>query len=96
VGEITLEVSPNPRGGATRLRIEASEEEIPGGITIETAIEEGLSSGVVLGYPVLDVKVQVVGGKFTPGLSTRWASAWPAALRRAQGAKSGESVLWSR
>ena len=95
VGDITLEVAPNPRGGGNTVRFEVSEEEIPAEVrpVIEASIEEGLSSGVVLGYPILDVGVQVVGGKFTPGLSTPlgFRLACGAALRKAL--SQGESVL---
>ena len=72
VGEVTLEISPNPRGGGNTFRVEASAEQIPQDLheLLATATEEALSAGVVLGYPVLDAGVRVTGGSFTPGLST--------------------------
>ena len=95
VGDITLEVSPNPRGGGNTIRFEVSEEDLPLEMrpAIETALEEGLSSGVVLGYPILDVGVQVKGAKFTPGLSTPlgYRLACGAAMRKAL--TQGEPVL---
>jgi elongation factor G len=49
------------------------------------AVEEGLTSGVVLGYPVVDIWAHVLGGSFTPGVSTElgYRLACSMALKRA-------------
>jgi elongation factor G len=72
VGEVTLAVRPNPRGGGNTFHIEAAPEQVPPEYhpVLEAAVEEGLTSGVVLGYPVVDTSVVITGGKFSPGLST--------------------------
>jgi elongation factor G len=72
VGQATLTVGPNPRGGGNTFRIEAGEDQIPPEHrpVLKAAVDEGLTSGVVRGYPVLDTWVHVVGGSFTPGVST--------------------------
>ena len=72
VGQVLISVSPNPRGGGNTVRISAPEDQIPLEFHTEllAAAEEGLASGPVMGYPVVDVGVQISGGVFTPGLST--------------------------
>lgn len=72
VGEVTLALKPNPRGGGNTFRVEAEPEQVPPNYhaILSKAVEEGLSSGVVMGYPVVDTAVTVIAGKFTPGLST--------------------------
>jgi elongation factor G len=72
MGQVTLAVGPNPRGGGNTFRIEAGEDQIPAehGPVLKAAVDEGLTSGVVRGYPVLDTWVHVAGGSFTPGVST--------------------------
>ncbi|MFH1035971.1 MAG: elongation factor G [Pseudomonadota bacterium] len=72
VGQVRLALGPNPRGGGNTLRVEAPEDQLPAHLDplLRQAIEEGLMSGVVLGYPVVDTWVHVLGGAFTPGLST--------------------------
>jgi len=85
-GEVTLHLEPNPRGGGNTIRIDLPEEELPAELrpVLQQALEEGLTSGVVLGYPVLDTKVELVRAGFTPGLSTELGMrlACSAALRR--------------
>ncbi|MBU1274733.1 MAG: elongation factor G [Proteobacteria bacterium] len=72
MGEVTLALKPNPRGGGNTFRVEADAELVPPNYhaVLGKAVEEGLTSGVVMGYPVVDTSVTVIGGKFTPGLST--------------------------
>ncbi len=72
LGQVVLALGPNPRGGGNTFRIEAADEQIPPefGAALKNAVDEGLTSGVVRGYPVLDAWVHVVGGSFTPGMST--------------------------
>ncbi|MCA1905286.1 MAG: elongation factor G [Desulfarculus sp.] len=71
-GTIRLAVGPNPRGGGNTFRNQAPEEEVPTNVdpVLRQAVEEGLTSGVVLGYPVVDTWVHIQGGAFTPGVST--------------------------
>ncbi|MBU2613835.1 elongation factor G [Patescibacteria group bacterium] len=87
VGSVTVEVSPNPRNEGNAFAITASEEQVPGHLhpVLQKAAEESFTSGVVLGYPVLDTKVTVTGGLFTQGVSTELGSrlALSMALKRA-------------
>jgi elongation factor G len=87
VGSVTVRVSPNPRNEGNSFAITASEEQVPGEFhqVLQQAAEESFTSGVVLGYPVLDTKVAVAGGEFNPGLSTElgYRLALSMALKRA-------------
>ncbi len=72
LGQVTISVSPNPRGGGNTVRVSAPEDQIPPEIhaALLAAAQEGLASGPVMGYPVVDVGVHISGGVFTQGLST--------------------------
>lgn len=71
-GSVTVAVSPNPRNEGNSFSITAAEEQVPGIYhqVLQQAAEESFTSGVVLGYPVLDTKVEVTGGEFNQGVST--------------------------
>jgi elongation factor G len=96
MGQVTLAVGPNPRGGGNTFRIEAAEDQIPAehAPVLKAAVDEGLTSGVVRGYPVLDTWVHVVGGVFTPGVSTElgYRLACSLALKKAL-AEAGPALL---
>jgi elongation factor G len=72
VGAVTVRVEPAPRGEGNSFAVTAPEDQVPAGLHQELgrAAAESFTSGVVLGYPVLDAKVEVVGGGYTQGLST--------------------------
>jgi elongation factor G len=95
VGSITVAVSPNPRNEGNSFSITASEEQVPGVYhqVLQQAAEESFTSGVVLGYPVLDTKVVVTGGEYSQGVSTElgYRLALSMALKRALSA--AEPVL---
>ncbi|MFH1059763.1 MAG: elongation factor G [Pseudomonadota bacterium] len=88
-GSVRLALGPNPRGAGNSYRNQAPEEEVPASVeaALSQAVEEGLTSGVVLGYPVVDTWVHVLGGVFTPGVSTDlgFRLACSMALKRALG-----------
>jgi len=87
VGSVTVAVSPNARSEGNAFAITAPEDQVPGHLhpVLQMAAEESFTSGVVLGYPVLDTKVAVTGGVFTQGVSTElgFRLALSMALKRA-------------
>ncbi|WP_449246376.1 elongation factor G [Desulfarculus baarsii] len=87
LGQVVLTLAPNPRGGGNTFRVEAAEEAVPQALhaMLERAAMESLASGPVMGYPVVDTGVVVLGGAFTPGLSTELGMrmACSLAMRRA-------------
>ncbi|MCB2228430.1 MAG: elongation factor G [Desulfarculaceae bacterium] len=95
VGEVSLELKPNPRGGGNTFHVEAPPEQVPPEYhaILEKAVEEGLSSGVVMGYPVVDLGVVVSGGKFTPGLSTELGFRLATSMALKKGLEDGSPLL---
>jgi elongation factor G len=101
VGQVSLAVGPNPRGGGNTFRVQAPEDQVPLDLVavLRQAVEEGLTSGVVLGYPVLDTWVQVRGGVFTPGLSSELGFRLATSLALKKALAEANSVLlepWMR
>ena len=69
---VTIEVSPRERGAGNLVRSELPEGALPEGyeeLILET-LEQGLESGVVQGYPMIDVEVVLKDVDFQEGLST--------------------------
>ncbi|MCF8032756.1 MAG: elongation factor G [Desulfarculaceae bacterium] len=95
MGEVTLRLKPNPRGGGNTFHIEAPPEQVPPEYhpVLQTAVEESLTSGVVMGYPVVDVAVVISGGKFSPGLSTELGFRLAASLAIKKAQEDGAPVL---
>ena len=63
-GHVKLKVEPNPRGKGFTYNNRVVGGEIPKEFfnACETGIREALTNGVILGYPVVDVHVDLVGG----------------------------------
>ena len=95
VGEISLALAPNPRGGGNTIRIVADEESIPPEYRdmLTRTLEENLQSGAVLGYPVVDLGVQVVNGSYQQGLSTELGFRLACAQALRKGLEQGKSTL---
>ncbi len=72
VGNVELSLAPNPRGAGNTVRVQASPDSLPEEFhpVVIAAAEEVLSSGVIMGYPMLDVNVAVTSGGFIPNVST--------------------------
>ncbi len=95
VGELTLELKPNPRGGGNTFHVSAPPEQVPPEFhpMLQQAVEEGLTSGMVMGYPVVDTAVTVSGGRFSPGLSTELGFRLAASLALRKALEDGAPVL---
>ncbi len=65
-GEVKLRIKPLPRGAGNSFISKLRKEEIPGIFipAVEEGVMESLESGVLLGYPVADVEVRLIGGSF--------------------------------
>ncbi len=68
---VELKVRPNENGKGFTYKNSASELQIPREFwpMVEGGIVSGLSRGVVAGYPIIDVHVEVTGGAFKDGES---------------------------
>lgn len=84
---LVLEVSPLPRGEGRRIEFGVSPEVIPAEYrtAVEDGIGDGLMTGVLGNYPLVDMKVRVTGGAYDQENSSEIAfrSAAVMALREA-------------
>jgi elongation factor G len=64
--EVRLRVEPLERGAGVRFENEAPPSEFPADFVrpTEMGVREALEKGVIAGYPVTDVRVTLLGGKF--------------------------------
>lgn len=65
-GEVRLKLSPLKRGVGNRFVSKIAEGTLPGDFiaAIEKGVMESLESGMVMGYPVVDVEAQLVGAAY--------------------------------
>ena len=63
-GEVSLRLAPRPRGKGNAFIGIVSDDQIPAAFigAVETGVMESLESGTLMGYPVVDVAVELVGG----------------------------------
>jgi elongation factor G len=91
-GRVELHLEPRSRGKGNRFRDLVRDGSIPPAFmaAVEQGVTEGLESGVVAGYPTVDVEVAAIGGAFREQSGSELAfkvaasSALQEGLRRAQ------------
>ncbi len=81
-GHVVLQVEPLARGAGFVFECKVSEELIPGIFlkAIEKGIYDSLDSGPLIGYPLTDLKVNLVGGSYHEDESTEMAFGISAAM----------------
>ncbi len=74
-GHVRLVVEPTDRGGGYVYENRAPQSDIPGehAPAVEAGVAEAVERGVLLGRPMTDLRVQVVGGSFHPVDSNNYA-----------------------
>lgn len=74
-GDVALRLTPLPRGTGNRFTSRAAENEVPSSLlpAVEKGVMESLESGTLMGYPVVDVQAQLVGGSFKESQGTELA-----------------------
>jgi elongation factor G len=74
-GEVTLRLKPLPRGAGTSFASRITADTIPDAFipAIEKGVLESMASGTVMGYPVVDVATELIGGSFHESYSTELA-----------------------
>ena len=74
-GHVRLVVEPTDRGGGYVYENRASQTEIPSehAPAIEAGVAEAVERGVIAGYSMTDLRVQVVGGSYHPVDSNNFA-----------------------
>jgi elongation factor G len=65
-GVVRVRVEPLPRGTGVEIENKASPVEVPDGFarSAQGGIRQALARGVLAGYPVTDVRVTIVGGRY--------------------------------
>jgi len=74
-GEVKLKIEPLSRGTGNSFVASLRNEEIPDNFipAIEEGVMESLESGVLMGYPVVDAKVTLIGGLFKESVGSELA-----------------------
>jgi elongation factor G len=94
-GNVVVRVEPLPRGEGNRVTMKITEEKIPQPFheAIEQGIREAFYSGVILGYPVVDVHAYVVGGSYQEQSSSELAYKVAASMAFKGACKAAEAIL---
>lgn len=81
-GHVILQVEPLSRGSGFVFECKVSDEQIPRAYlkAIEKGIADSLDSGPLIGYPLTDLKVNLVGGSYHEDDSTEMAFGISAAM----------------
>ena len=95
VAGLTVTVSPLERGEGNRVESKIDEESLPEGyeaLILET-LQQGLESGVLQGYPMIDVLVTLDDVEFTEGQSTDIAFRAAAAMVLNRACEQADPIL---
>ncbi|MBR9979672.1 MAG: elongation factor G, partial [Desulfatitalea sp.] len=81
-GEVHLKLKPLARGTGNRFETQVDDTTIPAVFVkaVEKGVLESLESGTVMGYPVVDVSVALVGGGYKESLGSELAYKVSAAM----------------
>ncbi|OEU76857.1 MAG: translation elongation factor G [Desulfobacterales bacterium C00003060] len=94
-GEVLLELSPMERGRGNRFVNSLPDESLPPEFVpaIEQGVTESLESGMLLGYPVVDVAVALVGGTYKESSSSHLAFKVAASMAFRDGLQKASPLL---
>ena len=94
-GEVLLELSPRERGKGNWFVDSLPDESLPAEFVpaIEQGVTESLESGVLLGYPVVDVAVALIGGTYKESLSSHLAFKVAASMACKEGLQKARPLL---
>jgi elongation factor G len=93
--EVALKLLPLKRGSENRFRSEVADGTIPDTFipAIKKGVMEALESGVLMGYPVVDVEAVLTGGVYRDSLSTELAYTVSASMACKAALENGEPFL---
>jgi elongation factor G len=94
-GHVELEIEPLKRGRGVQFESSVSDDRIPPAYieAIEKGVRDSLDSGPLIGYPVVDVHVRLVGGSYDEDNSTDMAFGVAATIACRKAAAAGKPVL---
>jgi elongation factor G len=75
VGQVTVELAPQPKGAGFEFVNTLDESTLPKAYVAaaQVGIRESLASGVLAGYPLVDLKATLVGAEYDPETATEMA-----------------------
>ncbi len=94
-GRVRIELSPRKRGSGNEIINQLTEDIIPAEYyeAIEEGLREALSSGVLSGYPVIDVSIKIAGGSYREGESSAQAFKIAAATAFRDGCQAADPIM---
>ncbi len=94
-GEVILEVGPARRGAGLIFESLVDDQQVPGRFVeaVEKGIKDGLDGGVLVGFPLVDLHVKLVGGSYNQDESTDMAFGAAANMALRKAASQAEPVL---
>ena len=92
---VELALSPAERGSGNEIVVSVDAHQIPESFhdAVRSGVEDALTAGVLAGYPVTDVRVEVVGGAWELSRSSELAFRAAAAEAARSGLLEGEPLL---
>ncbi|WP_448383276.1 elongation factor G [Desulfosoma sp.] len=92
---VELRLEPRERGKGNRVVHRVRDASIPEAWlpVVETGVMDAFTSGDLMGYPVVDVEVAVIGGEHREGLSTELAYRVAASMAFRDAFTKGEPIL---
>jgi elongation factor G len=92
---VELHLEPRARGKGNLFRDLVRDGSIPSTFieAVEQGVMEGLESGVIAGYPVVDIEAAVIGGTFREQAASELAFKVAAATALQEGLRQGQSQL---
>jgi elongation factor G len=93
--QVTLAVEPHPRGTGNRIEFAVSADRLPPDFrpSVAEGIQDGLVTGVLANYPLVDVRVQVTDARFDEASSTEVAFRTAGVLALREAVKQADPVL---
>jgi len=93
--EVSIRLAPLARGSGNRFRSEISDETLPTHLVpaVEKGVMESIESGVVMGYPVVDVEAVLAGAQYKDTLATELAYRVSASMACQKALAKGEAFL---
>ncbi|MDW7774543.1 MAG: elongation factor G [Desulfobulbaceae bacterium] len=94
-GQVEIEIEPGKRGQGVKFENMVHAGQIPAEYikAIERGVRDSLDSGPLIGYPVVDVNVRLVGGSYDEERSTEMAFGVAATMACRKAAAAGKPVL---
>jgi elongation factor G len=94
-GEVTLRLEPLMRGAGNRFESRLPEAELAPGLVkaVEKGVMESLASGILMGYPVVDVKAALTGARTRETHGTELAFTVAASMAVREALMQGNSFL---